>query len=83
MLKIEILGPGCANCRRLDQLTHKVLEELTVKADISKVTDPLKFADYDVMATPGLVINDKTVCTGRVPSVTELTEFINAALAVD
>lgn len=81
MLTIKILGPGCANCKRLEQLTQKVLERLGLEAKVVKVTDPREFADYDVMTTPGLVISGKTVSSGRIPSVSELTEFITSAVA--
>jgi small redox-active disulfide protein 2 len=81
MLTIKILGSGCANCKRLEQLTKKVVNQLGVEADVVKVTDPTKYADYGVMATPGLVISGKTVCSGRVPSLAEITSFITSALA--
>ena len=83
MLTIKILGPGCANCKRLHQLTLKVLEKLEVEADIVKLTNPIEYVDYDVLATPGLVINDETVSSGRIPSMAELTDFIESALARD
>ncbi|QDT61358.1 hypothetical protein SV7mr_38930 [Stieleria bergensis] len=79
MLTIKILGPGCPNCRQLEQLTLKAVDELGVEAEVSKLTDPLQCVEHEVMATPGLVIDDKTVCSGRVPSLSELKDLINAA----
>jgi small redox-active disulfide protein 2 len=79
MLTIKVLGSGCANCKRLEQLTRKVIDELGVEAEVIKVTDPLKYVDYGVMATPGLVINEKTV-SGRIPSMAEVTSFVTSAL---
>ena len=79
MLIIKVLGSGCANCKRLDQITHKVVDELGVEAEIIKVTDPSVYADYGVLKTPGLVINEVTVSSGRIPSKSEITEFINSA----
>lgn len=81
MLTIKVLGSGCANCKRLEQITHKVVDQLGVEAEIIKVTDPTKYADYGVMATPGLVINEKTVSSGRIPSMAEVTSFVTSALA--
>jgi small redox-active disulfide protein 2 len=81
MITIKILGPGCANCKRLDQLTQRVLTQLGLEAEVVKLTDPREYADYDVMTTPGLVISEKTVSSGRIPSVSELTEFITSAVA--
>ncbi|MFC1996496.1 thioredoxin family protein [Chloroflexota bacterium] len=81
MLTIKVLGSGCANCKRLEQLTRKVVDDLSLEAEVIKVTDPTKYADYGVMTTPGLVINDETVSSGRIPSVPEITTFITTALA--
>jgi small redox-active disulfide protein 2 len=80
MLTIEVLGSGCANCKRLEQLTRKVIHELSVEAEVIKVTDPTKYADYGVISTPGLVVNGETVSSGRIPSVAEITTFITSAL---
>jgi small redox-active disulfide protein 2 len=79
MLTIKILGSGCANCKQLEQLTRKVLDQLAIEAAVVKVTDPNEYSDYGVMATPGLVIDEKTVCSGRVPSLKELDGFISSA----
>ena len=81
MLNIKVLGSGCANCKRLEQITKKVVNELGVEAEVVKVTDATKYADYGVMSTPGLVINEKTVSSGRIPSIPEITTFITSALA--
>ena len=81
MLSIKVLGSGCANCKRLEKLTRKVVDDLGVEAEVIKVTDPTKYADYGVMATPGLVVNGETVSSGRIPSVAEITTFVTSALA--
>ncbi|MBC8496447.1 MAG: TM0996/MTH895 family glutaredoxin-like protein [Anaerolineales bacterium] len=81
MLTIKVLGSGCANCKRLEQLTQKIVDQLGVEAEVIKVTDPTQYADYGVMATPGLVIDEKTVSAGRIPSFAEVTSFITSALA--
>lgn len=81
MLTIKVLGSGCANCKRLEQLTSKIVDQLGVEAEIIKVTDPTKYADYGIMSTPGLVINEKSVSSGRIPSMAEITTFITTAQA--
>jgi len=81
MLTIKVLGSGCANCKRLEQLAQKVVDELGIEAEVIKVTDPTKYADYGVLSTPGLVINENTVSSGRIPSVAEITTFVTSALA--
>lgn len=83
MLTIKVLGSGCANCKRLEQLTLKVVAELGVEAKVIKVTDPTKYVDYGVMSTPGLVVNGETVSSGRIPSVAEITTFVTSALAAN
>jgi small redox-active disulfide protein 2 len=81
MLTIKVLGSGCANCKRLEQLTRKVVDDLGVEAQVIKVTDPTKYADYGVISTPGLVVNGETVSSGRIPSIAEITTFLTSALA--
>ena len=80
MLNIKILGSGCANCKRLEKLTHKAIAQLGIEAEVTKVTNPTEYIDYGVMATPGLVINEETVSSGRIPSPAEITSFITTAL---
>jgi len=79
MLSIKILGSGCPNCKRVEQLTRKSLGQLKLEADIQKVTDQMDIIDMGVMATPGLVINDKVVCKGRVPSLDEIASYLKDA----
>jgi len=79
MLNIKILGPGCANCAQLEKLVHQALEESSTQAEVIKVTDPCEFLDYDVMSPPGLVIDEKTVSSGRIPSLAEITQYLQQA----
>lgn len=79
MLAIKILGPGCANCKKLEEITRQVLASLNLDAEIIKVTDMQQIIAYDVLKTPGLVINEKLVSSGRIPSPDNLAEWIKAA----
>ena len=81
METLKILGPGCANCKQLEHLTRKVIAGLDVEAEVIKVTDPTTYLDYGVMSTPALVINEECVSSGRIPSMSELTQMIQAHLA--
>lgn len=80
MLTIKVLGTGCANCKRLEQITQKVITDLAIEANIVKVTDYSKIMEYPILSTPGLVINEQVVCFGRVPTPPEVTTWITNAL---
>ncbi len=80
MLTIKVLGSGCANCKRVEQITRKVIEEMAVEADVVKVTDYNDIMAYNILSTPGLVINEKVVSAGRIPTPAEVTTFIVNAL---
>ncbi len=76
MLNIKVLGPGCANCKRLEQMTRREIERLGLTAEIEKVTDYGQIMAYDILSTPGLVINERVVMNGRLPSPQELTNWL-------
>ena len=80
MLTIKVLGSGCANCKRVEQIARKVVTNLGVEANVIKVTDYADIMAYNVLATPGLVVNEKLVSSGRIPSEAEVTTFITSAL---
>jgi small redox-active disulfide protein 2 len=75
-MEIRILGPGCPRCGEVEKRTINVLAELNVAAEVQKITDIKKIAEYKVFATPGLVINGKVKCSGRIPSLEELKRWI-------
>ena len=79
MLTIKVLGPGCANCKRLEQMTRREVENLGLEASIEKVTDYGQIMAYGVMSTPGLVVNENVVVYGRVPTNQEVTDWLIAA----
>ena len=79
MLTIKVLGPGCANCKKLEEVARKAVASLDVAAEIIKVTDMQAIIAYDVLQTPGLVINEKLVSSGRIPAPAQVVEWIRAA----
>jgi small redox-active disulfide protein 2 len=80
MLTIKVLGPGCQNCQNLASLTTRAVNALSIEAKVEKVTDYAEIMKYKLLATPGLVINEKVVAAGRVPSEAEITTFLTNAL---
>ena len=80
MLTIKVLGPGCENCKRLAWLAERAVNHLSIEARIEKVTDYTKITEYPILSTPGLVINEKLVASGRIPSEAEITTFLTDAL---
>ncbi len=75
-LHIEILGPGCANCRALEAATRQAVADLGLDATLDEVTDYAAIAGYGVMSTPGLVVDGQVVSTGRVPTAAQIAELL-------
>ncbi len=75
-MKIKVLGTGCSNCKNLEKATVNALAEMNLAAEVEKVEDIQKIMAYGVMRTPALVIDEKVVLNGRVPSASELKEII-------
>lgn len=76
MLTIKVLGGGCANCKRLEAQTRKVVERLEIDAEFIKVTDHNQIMEYSILATPGLVINEKVFSSGRIPGEIEIESWL-------
>jgi small redox-active disulfide protein 2 len=83
MLTVKILGSGCTNCQNLASNAQRAINSLSIEAKVEKVTDHAEFAKYRLMATPGLVINEKLVSAGRVPSEAEITTLLANALMAE
>lgn len=80
MLTIKVLGSGCANCKRVEQIVRKTITDMGIEAEVVKVTEYADIMAYNVMSTPGLVINEKIVSTGRIPAPAEITTWLTSAL---
>ncbi len=78
---IKVLGPGCARCDQLKKTTREVVQELGIDATIEEVKDVKKIMEYPILTTPGLVVNEELVSSGKVPSKAEVTRLIVNALA--
>lgn len=84
-LKIKILGPGCPNCYRVEENAVEALEILSeekpgLEVTVQHVTDSDEIMRYDILATPGLVVNEEVVCAGRIPRVAEMVGWLQEAM---
>ncbi len=76
---IKILGPGCTNCKNLERATREALAQLGLDATVEKVEDYPTIMAYGIMSTPGLVVDDKVLVSGRVPKPAEIKQLLSAA----
>jgi small redox-active disulfide protein 2 len=79
-MKIKILGAGCAKCQQVEQIARQVVKELAIDAMVEEITDMKKIMQYPVVTAPGLVVNGELVCSGRIPTKSEVTQFIINAM---
>ncbi|MBL7062380.1 MAG: TM0996/MTH895 family glutaredoxin-like protein [Dehalococcoidia bacterium] len=80
-MKIKILGPGCARCDQLEKITKEVVKELGIDVSLEHVKDVKEIMEYPILHTPGLVLNEELVCSGRVPTKAEVTTYITTVLS--
>lgn len=75
-MEIKILGTGCSNCKNLEKATREAVAELNLDATVVKEEDIVKIMSYGIMRTPALVLDEKVLFYGRVPSVSEIKEML-------
>ncbi|MEE8588498.1 MAG: thioredoxin family protein [Sulfurimonadaceae bacterium] len=76
-MKIEVLGTGCSKCITLENVVKQAIAKSGKFVQLEKVDDIMKIMEYQVVSTPGLVIDGKVVSTGKVLSVDEVLAYIN------
>jgi small redox-active disulfide protein 2 len=76
MITVKVLGSGCENCQKVEGLARKVVATMSLEAKVIKVTDWAEIRKYPILGTPGLVVNEKVVCAGRIPSEAEVTTWL-------
>lgn len=80
-MQVQVLGPGCANCKKTAEHAATAIGQAGVEAEIVKVQEPVEIVKLKVMTTPGLAIDGKVYCAGRVPEVREIVTWLTTAAA--
>ncbi|PIF03285.1 MAG: thioredoxin family protein [Draconibacterium sp.] len=75
-MNIKVLGTGCTKCKKLEEVTRKAVEEMNLNATVEKVEDIQKIMQYSVMRTPALVVDEKVVLSGELPSLEKIKEIL-------
>lgn len=76
-MDIKVLGPGCANCHKMEEMAKNAVKELGVDAKIEKITDIGQIVMYGILSTPGLIVNGKIKHSGKpLPSLDKVKELI-------
>ena len=78
MLTVKTLGSGCANCKKLEAVAREAASEAGITAEFVKVTDMGQILEYDLLSTPGLMVNGKVVASGRIPTKAEIQGWLTA-----
>ena len=78
-MDIKVLGPGCANCQKMEEMTRTAVKELGIEAKVEKITDIGEIARNGILSTPGLIVNNKLKHSGKpLPTIEKIKEMIKA-----
>ncbi|MGB3956065.1 MAG: thioredoxin family protein [Brooklawnia sp.] len=80
-MNIKILGPGCNNCVNLEKAARQAAAELGIDATFEKVTDYGDILSYNIMSTPGLVVDERVILSGRVPTARQVKELLTPLMS--
>ena len=83
MLKIKVLGQGCPNCIKLENLCREAVTENGIEATIEKITSLEDIASLGVMITPGLIVNGKILSQGKIPTKSTLISWLFSQISID
>jgi small redox-active disulfide protein 2 len=78
-MEIKVLGPGCANCHKMEEMVNTAVKELGIDATIIKVTDMGEIMQHGILSTPGLIVNGKLKHSGKpLPGPDKVRELIKS-----
>ena len=83
MLEIKVVGSGCPSCQKLEQLCRQIISELKIDAQIEKVNDLNEITGLGIFVTPGLVINNKVMSSGKLPTQSTLRRWLAKAAGIE
>ena len=75
-MEIKVLGPGCAKCKKTEQLVQEVIKETGVDAVVEKVSDLMQIASYGVFGTPSVIVDGEVKCAGKVPKKDDIKKWL-------
>ncbi len=75
-MEIKVLGPGCAKCNKLEKIIKETVDELNIDATVEKITDMLIISEYDVIATPAIVVNGEVKTAGKIPKKNDIKSWL-------
>jgi small redox-active disulfide protein 2 len=78
-MEIKVLGPGCVNCRKVEELVREAVAEAGIEVNIEKVTKVMEIAKYGVFATPAVVVDGKVKSVGKIPKKEEILKWLGEA----
>lgn len=82
-MKIQVLGPGCARCAQTEKIVRDAVASAGIEAEVVKISDIMEMMKLGVMSTPAVIIDGKTVCSGRVPTTAQVLEWISGSGSAD
>lgn len=78
---IKVLGSGCANCHQTKKIATEVINEMGLEGTVEEVTDLQQIMSYGVMSTPGIVVDEKLMGSGGVPTKAQMEQLIKKAMS--
>ncbi|SLM32269.1 conserved hypothetical protein [Desulfamplus magnetovallimortis] len=77
-MEIKVLGPGCAKCKKTEELVKQTVTEANIDATVEKVSDLMEIAGYGVFGTPAVVVNGEVKCVGKIPTKQEILSWVKS-----